>query len=305
MRINLRNIRNNIIGNNFSMSFEVPTFVKWAGGKRSLLPQLSRLLPKEIKRYFDPFVGGGSMAFYILKKYKPEEAFLSDINEELINALNIIRTKADELMALLRNYRKAHSEKFYYQMRSQDPSKLNDIERAARFIYLNKTGFNGLYRVNSKGLFNVPFGKYKNPSLFSEKDFREIASLLKNAHIEIKQFYDTIINAKSGDFVYFDPPYYPLKKGKSFTKYTKSDFLDKEQEKLAEIFKELDKKGCKLMLSNSDTDFIKTLYKGYTINKVRAKRMINCDATKRGEINEVVITNYRPQTQLNLIIISE
>ncbi len=282
------------------MSFDVPTFVKWAGGKRLLLPQLSRLLPKEIEGYFEPFVGGGAVAFYILKKYKPERVYLSDINEELINALNIIRTKVDDLMALLREYRKEHSEKFYYKLREKDPAKLNEVERAARFIYLNKTGYNGLYRVNSQGKFNVPFGKYKNPSIFSEKDFREIATLLKNAHVEVKQFYDAIISARAGDLIYFDPPYYPIKKGKSFTKYTKGDFLEKEQEKLAEVFEELDKRGCKLMLSNSDTDFIKNLYKDYTINKVRAKRMINCDATKRGEINEVVITNYVPDTRERL-----
>lgn len=283
-----------------NMSFEVPTFVKWAGGKRLLLPQLSRFLPKEIKGYFEPFVGGGAMAFYILRKYKPERVFLSDINEEIINALYVIRTKVNELMTLLRGYRKEHSEKFYYKMREKDPSQLDDVERAARFIYLNKTGYNGLYRVNSKGKFNVPFGKYKNPSIFSEKDFREIATLLKNTHTEVKQFYDAVTITRAGDFIYFDPPYYPLKKGKSFTKYTKGDFLEKEQEKLAEVFKELDKKGCKLMLSNSDTDFIKNLYKGYTINKVRAKRMINCDATKRGEINEVVIINYVPDTRERL-----
>jgi DNA adenine methylase len=274
------------------MPFEVPTFVKWAGGKRQLLPQLSKFLPKKVEGYFEPFIGGGAMAFYIIKKYNPERVFLSDINEELINALNIIRTKTNELMTILLQYRNSHSEKFYYQMRDKDPIKLNDIERAARFIYLNKTGYNGLYRVNSKGKFNVPFGRYKNPSIFSEKDFREISYLLKNAHIEVKQFYEAVSNAKSSDFIYFDPPYYPLKKGKNFTKYTKGDFLDKEQEKLAEVFKDLDRRGCKVMLSNSDTDFIKGLYTDYIINKVKAKRMINCDATKRGEIDEVVITNY-------------
>ena len=171
------------------MAIEIPTFVKWAGGKRSLLSQLSELLPKEIKGYFEPFVGGGAMAFYIIKKYKPKFVHLSDINEELINALIVIRDNVESLITELTGYRKRYSEEFYYKIRAEDPDSLNNLNRAARFIYLNKAGYNGLYRVNSQGRFNVPFGKHKNPSIFSEKDFREISVLLKNAKIEVKQFY--------------------------------------------------------------------------------------------------------------------
>lgn len=176
-------------------------------------------------------------------------------------------------------------------MREQDTKKLTSVQIAARFIYLNKTCFNGLYRVNSKGGFNVPIGSYKNPGICNEEDLREISNLLKKDDIKVSQFDKAVNDAKKGDFIYFDPPYYPLKK-ESFTTYTKDNFLDKEQERLAEIFKELDKRGCKVMLSNSDSKFIKNLYKDYNIHFVKATRMINCDATKRGQISEVVITNY-------------
>jgi DNA adenine methylase len=271
---------------------KVPTFVKWAGGKKQLIEQFKPLFPKKIERYFEPFVGGGAVAFYIVKQYKPKEVFLSDTNPELINCLNVIRTKVDELIKLLEKYKKKHNKETYYKVRAEDPTLLDDVSRAARFIYLNKTCFNGLYRVNSKGQFNVPIGSYKNPSIYSEEDLREISELLKNAKLEVKQFYEIAKETKAGDFIYFDPPYHPLKKGKSFTAYTKEAFLEKEQEKLAEVFKELDKGGCLVMLSNSDTEFIKNLYKGYNRTFVKASRMINCDSSKRGKINEVVVINY-------------
>lgn len=271
----------------------VPSLIKWAGGKKQLLEQFEKFFPRKIEQYFEPFVGGGTIAFYLLKTH-PEikKIYISDINEELVLTYNVVKNNIEELITLLKDYKIKHNKEFYYKIRAEDTKKLTAVQIVARFIYLNRTCFNGLYRVNSKGQFNVPIGSYKNPTICNEEDLREISKLLKKDDIKVAQFYDAVKNAKKDDFVYFDPPYYPLKLGKSFTTYTKDNFLEKEQEKLAELFKELDKKGCKVMLSNSDTEFIKKLYEGYKINFVKATRMINCDATKRGEINEVVITNY-------------
>jgi len=270
---------------------EVPTFIKWAGGKKKLLEQFEPFFPQKIERFFDPFVGGGSVAFFIIKKYNPNEVFLSDINEELINCYNVIKTDVDNLIIELKKLKSMHNKKNYYKIRSKNPTSLPPIKRAARFIYLNKTCYNGLYRVNSKGQFNVPIGEYKNPSIYSEEDLREISQLLKNTKITIMHFSEIINNVRKDDFVYFDPPYYPLKKGKSFTRYSKNNFLEKDQIELAELFTQLHNKDSRLMLSNSDTDFIKNLYKNYNIHIVNAPRMINCDATKRGVIKEVLVTN--------------
>jgi DNA adenine methylase len=273
------------------MAKEVPTLVKWAGGKKQLLEQFKKYFPKKIDRYFDPFVGGGAITFYILKKYKPKKVFISDINEELINVYKIVKNDVEELIKLLKQYKKLHNKEVYYNVRAEDSKLLSDVSRAGRFIYLNKTCFNGLYRVNSKGGFNVPIGSYKNPLICGEEDLREISNILKNVKIEAVSFEKVLSYAKKGDFVYFDPPYYPLKKS-SFTTYTKGNFLEEEQKQLAKVFKKLDEKGCNVMLSNSDTKFIKNLYKDSSINFVKATRMINCNAKKRGKINEVVITNY-------------
>jgi DNA adenine methylase len=275
------------------MKKEVPTLIKWAGGKKQLISQFEPFFPKEINRYFEPFVGGGTIAFYLLKTH-PEitKIFLSDVNEELIATYNVVRVDVESLLSLLKEYKSKHTKEFYYTIRSQDTKQLTPLQIAARFIYLNKTCFNGLYRVNSKGQFNVPIGNYKNPLICDERSLREIADMLQKDDVKVAQFYESVKSAKKGDFIYFDPPYYPLDAKKSFTSYTKNNFLEKEQIKLAETFKELDKRGCRVMLSNSDTTFIKKLYKDYKIHFVQATRMINCDATKRGKINEVVITNY-------------
>jgi DNA adenine methylase len=274
----------------------IPSFVKWAGGKKQLLEQFKPFFPTKIERYFDAFVGGGAVAFYIIKNYNPKEIFLSDINGELINTFNVIKEDVDNLIIELKELKNNHSKEEFYKIRAKDPEELTPLQRATRFIYLNKTCFNGLYRVNSSGKFNVPIGSYKNPLICPEEDLREISILLKNAKIEIKQFYDISKEIRQGDFVYFDPPYYPLNKS-SFTTYTKDNFLDKEQIKLKELFVELDKKGAKVMLSNSDAAFVKNLYKDYNIHFVKANRMINCDATKRGKINEIVVTNYPQDTK--------
>jgi len=278
----------------------IPTFVKWAGGKKQLLEQFKPFFPKKINRYIEPFVGGGAVLFFVLKEYKPKEVFIFDINEELITAYEVIRDDLENLIKELNKLKKLHNKEHYYQIRAENPQLLSKLTRASRFIYLNKTCFNGLYRVNSKGGFNVPIGSYKNPLICPEEDLREISKLLQNVRIINGDFEECLKYSKKGDFVYFDPPYYPLKKS-SFTTYTKNNFLEKEQEKLKEVFSKLDKKGCKVMLSNSDTKFIKDLYKIYKISFVRASRMINCDGKNRGKINEVVITNYKPKSaQLKL-----
>lgn len=274
------------------MMNDIPTFVKWAGGKKQLIPQLKQRFPKKIEKYAEPFVGGGAVAFFVLKTYKPKEIILSDNNEELINCYKVIRDNPDELIGILRGYKEQHNKEFYYKIRDEDPKILSQVLSAARFIYLNKTCFNGLYRVNSKGKFNVPIGDYKNPNICSEEDLREISNLLKGIRIEIMPFEEVLKYAKKGWFVYFDPPYHPLKKGKSFTMYTKDKFLEEEQKRLAKLFKELDNNSCEVMLSNSDTDFIKSLYPSYRVNTVKAARMINSKGTGRGKINELVITNY-------------
>ena len=275
------------------MTNGVPTFVKWAGGKKQLLKQFKPYFPKQINRYFEAFVGGGAIAFYIIKNYKPKEIFLSDINEELINCLNVIKTDVENLIKELKKLKRTHNKEVYYKIRADDLNSLSPLKRASRFIYLNKTCFNGLYRVNSKGGFNVPIGSYKNPAICNEAELREISKLLQNAKIEVKQFYEIAKDVKKDDFIYFDPPYYPLNKTSSFTTYTKEVFLEKEQIRLKELFAKLDKMGAKVMLSNSDTQFIKDLYQKYNIAFVKANRMINCDGKGRGKINEVVITNYK------------
>ncbi len=283
---------------------DIPTFVKWAGGKKQLLEQFKDFFPKKFNSYHEPFVGGGSVALYLLKTQKPSKVYLSDLNSELINCYNVIKNDVEVLIKTLKIWKKGHSKEQYYKVRKKNPKDLDAVSRAARFIYLNRTCFNGLYRENSKGEFNVPMGNYKNPSIVLEKELREISKLLKNTVMKNISFENVLNTAKKGDFIYFDPPYYPLEGKSNFTTYTKEKFLEEEQRKLANIFKKLDKRGCLVMLSNSDTNFVKELYDDYNISIVKAKRMINCDATKRGEINEIVVTNY-PLVQANLKIQTE
>ncbi|MFW6233726.1 MAG: DNA adenine methylase [Nanoarchaeota archaeon] len=278
-----------------NMCKEIPKFVKWAGGKGQLLEQFKPLFPKKFNKYFEPFVGSGAVFFYIVQNFKFKKIIISDINKELINAYEIIKSDVERLIVELKQHKEYHlveGKKYYLIIRATNPNDLPALERAARFIYLNKTCFNGLYRVNSKGKFNVPMGAYKNPDIVQEDRLRLVSELLKDVIIKVISFEKIINLAKKEDFIYFDPPYYPLKKGKSFTTYTKDIFLEKEQKKLAEVFKKLDKKGCFVMLSNSDTKFIKDLYSDYNIHLVQATRMINCNGDKRGKINEIVVTNY-------------
>ena len=270
----------------------VPRFVKWAGGKLQLLGQFEPLFPKEFERYFEPFVGSGAVAFYIIKKYKPKQVFLSDTNEELVSSYNAIKDNLHELVTLLKQHKDSHQQKgkeYYYQVRSLRPS--NSTEMAARFIYLNKTCFNGIYRVNSSNIFNVPMGEYANPDIVQEEKLNEISRVLQNVEIKAKPFESILDKAKKNDFVYMDPPYHPLKRD-SFTTYTKDNFKEEDQIKLANVFKQLSDRGCLVMESNSDTEFIRNLYNGFKIDTVQARRVINSKGDGRGKINELVIRNY-------------
>jgi len=261
-------------------------FVKWAGGKKQLLNQLMTNIPLRFNRYYEPFLGGGALFFSLL----PDDAVLADKNEELINAYIVIRDNVEALIKSLKKHK--NTESYYYQIREVDPNKLSPVERASRFIYLNKTCYNGLWRVNSKGKFNVPFGRYKNPKICDEENLRAVSLALQGKEILCCDFEEAVVAAKAGDFIYFDPPYYPLSKTASFTRYTKEDFGPKEQERLAKVFKELDRRGCYLLLSNSNTDFIKKLYSGYNIKEVKANRFINCKANKRKGVTELLISNF-------------
>lgn len=271
-------------------------FVKWVGGKRQLLRQfrLMNLYPPEKfnsqkASYFEPFVGGGAVFFDLF----PKKAILSDLNEELIITYNVIKNNIEELIKSLKKHK--YEKEYFLKIRAKDSKKLSDTEVASRFIYLNRTCFNGMYRVNSNGGFNVPFGKYSNPLICDEQNLRRVSKALKNVEIKCRDYKEVLKKAKKGDFVYFDPPYFPVSKTASFTAYTKDAFLEKEQIELRDTFLELHDKGCFVMLSNSDTPFINKIYsghKGVRITKVEAGRAINSKASGRGKITEVLVTNY-------------
>jgi DNA adenine methylase len=270
----------------------IPTFIKWAGGKTQLLSQFENFFPTFFNKYFEPFLGSGAVFFYIKNLYPEKDFFLSDNNSELINCYEIVKNEVEGLLDLLKKHRSKHSKEYYYTQRNMDTNNLSKVELVARFIYLNKTCFNGLYRVNSKGKFNVPIGSYKNPSIFQEKDLRAANNLLQDVSLKTMPFEEIVNIAQKNDFVYLDPPYHPLSPTSSFTSYTSTSFSENDQRRLAEVYRELDRKGCLLMLSNSYSEFILGLYGGYRIERVSAKRMINCNGKKRGAIPEAVVLNY-------------
>ncbi|MBU3957733.1 MAG: Dam family site-specific DNA-(adenine-N6)-methyltransferase, partial [Nanoarchaeota archaeon] len=222
-------------------------------------------------------------------------------NEELINCFEVVHNNVELLIESLKNHKKLNSKEYFYEIRNRQPKDLDKIERASRFIYLNKTCFNGLYRVNSDNRFNVPFGNYKNPSILNEKLLYESNKFLKGVIIKPMIFEKVLDLCKKGDFIYFDPPYFPISKTSSFTSYTNGTFLENEQINLAELFKKLDTKGCLLMLSNSDHPFIRELYKGYDIQTVKARRVISCIGSKREIVNEIVVRNYNHTNIKNFI----
>jgi DNA adenine methylase len=270
-------------------------FVKWVGGKRGLLSQIIPLIPKEFNNYFEPFVGGGALFFelYSLGLLRDKKVYLFDINSELINTYNIVKTNPSDLIKNLQEFKEKHSKEFYYEVRSWDREEnflsRDLLQRAARFIYLNKTCFNGLYRVNSKGYHNVPMGSYKNPKICDAEVILSASEALQRATILNTSYKDVLKYASRDDFVYFDPPYYPLTPTSSFTSYNENGFLDKEQIELFEVFKELDMLGSKVAHSNSDAGFIKDLYKEFHVRDIQANRFINSNSSGRGKISEVLI----------------
>lgn len=271
-------------------------FVKWAGGKAQLLDKLVALMPKEYNHYFEPFIGGGALLFHVV----PKEFTINDFNSELVQAYRCFSNPSDteKLIERLKFHQENHSEEHYYEVRSMDKSpdflSLPIYERAARMIYLNKACFNGLYRVNSKGFFNVPSGKKKSVVCYEEKNIQKITDFFGESKSKILNgdFEKAVADAKKGDFVYFDPPYDTWENKDSFTSYAKNPFGKDEQRRLADCFKYLSDKGVYAMLSNHNTDSIRELYKGFNIHVVEAKRMINSKADGRRNVEEVIITNY-------------
>ena len=277
----------------------IKPFLKWAGGKRQLLTEIKTHLPKDINNYtyYEPFLGAGAVFFDL----QPEKAVINDFNEQLILTYNVIKENIDDLISLLKNYQKMNDVDCYYKIRNidRDPqifNNLSNIEKAARLIFLNKTCFNGLYRVNSQGFFNVPYGKYKNPAICEEIVLRQISAYLNSGKISIlnTDFEKAISTAGKKSFVYFDPPYHSPGK-KNFTGYQANGFNENEQERLRDVVIKLTKKCVKCLLSNSDTDYIRELYKNdsFKIITVQAKRAINSDAAGRGYVNEVLIKNWK------------
>ena len=269
---------------------ETYPIVKWVGGKRQLMFELLKNMPENYNRYFEPFIGGGALFFYL----QPYNAYISDMNEELINLYQVVRDNVDELVADLQKH--DISKEYFMEIRNIDRTEeyenWSDVQKASRFIYLNRTCFNGMYRVNSKGEFNVPFGHYKNPRILDENNLINCSNLLQRTEIKHADFSEILKKVKKGDFVYFDPPYVPLSETSSFTSYTKDGFDMDMQFKLRDVCDELDTMGVKFLLSNSDTKLVNELYENYNIKKVFASRQINANADGRGKITEVLVRNY-------------
>ena len=279
--------------NNTHTTQLIRPFLKWAGGKSQLLPAIKKRLPLEFSTYYEPFLGGGAVFFYL----QPSKAVVSDSNEELINVYRVIRDDIEELINDLKQH--VNSKEYFYKMRELDRDKdkyaeLSPVKRASRIIYLNKTCYNGLFRVNKSGEFNAPFGNYKKPQIVNEPVLRAISSYLNNAELVIKcgDFEECLKNAQEGDFAYLDPPYFPLSNTANFTGYDKSGFDENCQVRLKKVCDELDERGVKFLLSNSKVDFIQSLYGRYIREIITAKRAINSRGDKRGEIEELLIRNY-------------
>ena len=297
---------------------KVRPFVKWAGGKSKLIPQMEQYYPKELKEnkidvYVEPFVGGGAILIDILKKYNIKKAYAFDINENLINCYNIIKDKVDSLILNLKKLEKEYlklddenRKKYYYDIRKKYNSinienEKEALEKTTYFIFLNKTCFNGLYRENRKGQFNVPIGKYKNPTICDEENLIELSKLIKNVIFIRGDYRESYKYIVENTFIYFDPPYRPINKTSSFTSYSKEDFNDENQKELGEYFRKINdnNSNVKLMLSNSnpknnneEDDFFEQIYNGFKIYEIKANRMINSNKEKRGKISELLIINY-------------
>lgn len=302
-------------------NINVKPFLKWVGGKGQLVQRFSRFYPGElttgqIENYYEPFLGGGAVFFNIASNHKLKSAKLYDINDELILTYQVVQKDVDKLMDFLERYRDYYlnlsyekRKKYYYELRTNynlqrfniDYKKYSEnwIPRAAQVIFLNKTCYNGLFRVNSKGGFNSPAGDYKNPMIFDRENLANASKLLSYAEIINADFKDFSVDEFEKSFIYFDPPYRPISSTANFTSYSKYEFKDVEQKQLASLYKRLDRKGARLMLSNSDPknidpddNFFDILYKDYNIIRIPTRRAVNSVGTSRGEINEIVVTNY-------------
>lgn len=298
------------------MAEKIKPFVKWAGGKGNLIGQLNNFYPNELKngiieRYIEPFVGGGAVLIDILQNYDVQEAYAIDINLDLINSYNVIKNEVEELIKKLKKMETEYipleqeeRKNYFYRKREEYNNYVleedeQNVQRAAQFIYLNRTCFNGLYRVNKDGKFNVPVGSYKNPTICDEENLRKLSKLIQNVRFQYGDYRKSVEYVTENTFVYFDPPYRPLNVTSAFTSYTKEDFNDDNQRELAAFYRELNERNAKLMLSNSNPKnvneedrFFDNIYQGFNINKVSAKRMINANYQGRGEISELLILNY-------------
>ena len=278
-------------------SIELKPFTKWTGGKRQLLPELLELMPKKYNRYYEPFIGGGALFFKVM----PDKATISDLNSNLIYSYIEIKENVNDLISILEIHQKNNSKEYYLDLRATERDgrleKMNNTEKAARLLYMLRVNFNGMYRVNSKNQFNVPYGRYKNPKIVDELLLKNISAYLNSKDIKIynASFEEIIKDAEKGDFVYFDPPYAPISETSSFTSYTQEGFGMIEQERLRDVFIDLTNRGVKVMLSNSDVKCIRELYSeipNTNITVVEAKRMINSKPSARGNVNELIIRNY-------------
>jgi DNA adenine methylase len=268
-------------------------FLKWAGGKRQLLDEIKANLPERFNCYYEPFLGGGAVFFAL----EPSHAVINDLNWDVINAYLQIQNHPEELIQSLKKYK--NDQKCFYNARSLDRNQkkfsgLSDLKKAARFIYLNRTCYNGLSRVNSRGEFNTPFGRYKNPVICDEDNIRCISQYLNSGRITISclDFKEAVKRAKKGDFIYFDPPYDVIDNHASFTSYNRGGFGQEQQKELKEVCVGLDKRGVKFMLSNSYTAFIKQLYSQFSEIEVKASRNINSKGKERGPVSEILVRNY-------------
>ena len=271
----------------------VAPVVKWAGGKRQILDEITKYIPDEFSTYYEPFLGGGAVLFEL----QPEKAVVNDINQELMNIYQVIKENVDELIEDLKKHK--NEREYFYKIREFDRdterySRLSRVERASRFIYLNKTCYNGLFRVNKSGEFNAPFGNYKNPNIVNENTLRAVSEYFNRANIifTCQDFEAALQSAEKGDFVYLDPPYDPVSETASFTEYDKGGFDRGEQIRLKKVCDKLNEKGIKFLLSNSATDFIMDLYKDYKIKIIKAKRAINSKPDRRGDVDELLVMNY-------------
>ncbi len=269
---------------------KVRPFLKWVGGKTQLIKQIRPYLPATFNAYHEPFVGGGAMFFALYRDGRISAATLSDLNQELIDTYTAIRDDVDSVLNTLEQY--IYEEEAYYSVRAQDPQPMTLVERAARMIYLNKTGFNGLYRVNRKGKFNVPFGRYKNPTFRDPANLYAVSRALENVQLLNTPFSTVLGRVAKGDLVYFDPPYVPLSATANFTGYQANGFSYENQVQLRDVALQLKERGVHVILSNSSADLVKELYDNhFTLHEVKARRTVNSNPQKRGKLSELLITS--------------